>query len=138
MMNQKIILFLSLVIIYSSTFAENKPENYTLTIDESIADNVQLNFSEDKILLPESGEFKIMSSILMSNPSGERWATITLKNLSTYQRLLDKEHIIAIFANGERRYPAQAKQKFDGKEEITMLISFGESKFPILRLIIRN
>lgn len=137
-MNKKILVFLSLFVIHFSTFAANKPENYTLTIDESIADTVHLNFSDDKVLLPEMGEFKIMSSILMSNPSGERWATITLKNLSSYQRLLDKEHIVAIFANGERRYAIHAKQKFDGKEETTLVINFGESKFPILRLIVRN
>jgi hypothetical protein len=63
---------------------------------------------------------------------------LSIKNLSTSQRLLDSEHIVAQFADGERRNPENIKRRFFGSEEVTMTINFGVSKFPILRVDMRN
>jgi len=134
----KVILAFSLLLFQLDSSAESIFQGVILTIDESIPETVNLEFSNASDLEPKAGEFKILSSILMSNRNGERWATVTIKNLSTFQRLLDKEHIIAIFADGKRKNPIQAEHKFSGNEETTMIINFGESKFPILRLSVRN
>lgn len=133
-----IILLYIFTLFQANTYAENYPHDDILTIDEPIPDAVNLEFSNVSKLLPKISEFTVLSSILMSNISGERWATVTIKNASQYQRLLDNEHIVAIFANGEKRNPIQAKHKFSGQEEITMVINFGKNKFPILRVVVRN
>ncbi|MDH5183038.1 MAG: hypothetical protein OEX12_04035 [Gammaproteobacteria bacterium] len=121
-----------------SALADDYTQNEILTIDEPISELVNLEFSNGDDLVPKLGEFKVMSAILMSNLSGERWATVTIKNTAAHQRLLDREHIMAIFANGERRQPIQAEHKFSGNEEVTLIIGFGKSKFPILRVSVRN
>lgn len=118
--------------------ADSYSQDEILTIDGSIPETVNLEFSNKNNLVPKIGEFNVLSSILMSSPSGERWATVTIKNISPHQRLLDSEHIIAIFANGERRNPIHARHKFSSKEETTMIINFGLSKFPILKVSVRN
>lgn len=133
-----IILPLTLLAFQNPSYAEDYPQNEILTIDESIPDTVNLEFSNEDDFVPKISEFKILSSILMSNLSGERWAAVTIKNLSSHQRLFNKEHIIAIFANGDKRNPIQAKHKFSGQEKTTITINFGESKFPILRVSVRN
>lgn len=134
----KIILPFMLLAYQPSAYADSYSHDEILTIDETIPEAVNLEFSDTNDLAPKIGEFKVLSSILMSNLTGERWATITIKNLSSHQRILDKEHIIAIFANGEKRNPLQAVHKFSSEEEITLILNFGESKFPILRVSVRN
>ena len=134
----KIILPFMLLVFQASSYAESYSHDEILIIDESIPETVNLEFSDKNDLAPKIGEFKVLSSILMSNLTGERWATVTIKNLSSHQRILDKEHIVAIFANGEKRNPLQAGHKFSSEEEVTLIINFGESKFPILRVSVRN
>lgn len=134
----KLIMLLALLAFHSNSNAEIYSQDEILTIDKSLPGSINLEFSNASNLEPKIGEFKVLSSILMSNTTGERWATVTMKNQSSNQRLLDREHIIAIFANGEKRNPIQAKYKFSGAEEITIIINFGKSKFPILRVSIRN
>jgi len=144
MFNEKImnlskkIMLLALLAFHSNTNADIYSQDEILTIDKSIPGSINLEFSNASDLEPKISEFKVLSSILMSNTIGERLATVTIKNQSSHQRLLDREHIIAIFANGEKRNPTQAKHKFSGTEEITIIINFGKSKFPILRVNIRN
>ena len=139
-----IILFLKfsisllLLMLITNSYAESDVKNEILTIDEPVPDTLNLEFSDGNTLEAKTGEFKIKSLVLMSNLAGERWATVTIKNVSSYQRILDKEHIIALFANGERRNPVHAEHKFSGQEETTMIITFGESKFPVLKVMVRN
>lgn len=109
-----------------------------LTIDEPVPESVSLEFSDSSELQAKLGEFRIVSTILMSNKHGERWATLTIKNTASGQRLLDREHIVALFANGERRNPEAVEQKFGSQEEISTVVSFGKSKFPIIRIMTRN
>lgn len=138
MKSSRIIILFTLLAFNSISNAESYSQGEILTIDESIPESLNLEFSNANDLEPKVGEFKVLSSILMSNLTGERWATLTIKNQSSYQRLLDREHIIAIFANGAKRNPIQAKHKFSREEETTMIINFGESKFPILRIEVKN
>ena len=120
--SSKIILLLVFLTFQASSYAESYSQDEILVVDESISESVNLEFADASDLEPKIGEFKIVSSVLMSNRSGERWATVTIKNLTPFQRLLDREHIVAIFANGEKRNPIEAEHKFSGEEEITMII----------------
>ena len=132
---------LSLVILLTlqtNSYGEGYSNNEILSIDEPTPKIINLKFPNENNIEAKISEFQLTSSILMSSRTGERWATLTIKNNSSHQRLLDKEHIVAIFANGETRNPTQAKLQFTGNEEITIIINFGESKFPILRVGVRN
>ena len=135
----KYILSLAILLaLQTNSYGEGYSSNETLTIDEQTPKIINLKFPNKNNIEPKISEFQLISSILMSSRTGERWATLTIKNNSSHQRLLDKEHIVAIFANGETRNPVQVKHQFTGNEEITIIINFGESKFPILRVSVRN
>ncbi|MET0029830.1 MAG: hypothetical protein ABW101_19525 [Candidatus Thiodiazotropha sp.] len=114
------------------------PEQQVLTFDQPIPGSLDLRFSEGDDLAPKRGDFRIESCLLMSNPSGERWAVVTLRNLSTSQRLLDEEHLVALFADGSRRNPINTGYTFRGSEQNTLTMSFGESPYPIVRVEVRN
>jgi hypothetical protein len=114
------------------------PEQEVLTFDQPIPEALDLRFSDADELLPKRGDFRIESYLLMSNPSGARWAVVTLHNQSSSQRLLDEEHLVALFADGTRRNPINTGYTFRGGERNTLTISFGESPYPILRVEVRN
>ena len=133
--------FILLVFLFSisSVMAKDLPVTFdALTLDEPIANGIDLEFVDDDEIEPKVSDFKIVSSLQMSNRVGERWVTITLENTSSQQRLLDKEHIVAVFANGKRRNPVGLEHKFSGKEKVTKIINFGISKFPVLKVYVRN
>ncbi|MEJ2619180.1 MAG: hypothetical protein P8163_02715 [Candidatus Thiodiazotropha sp.] len=133
-----IVISIVLLLLSLSAYAGDIPENEVLTIDDPIPGSLYLEFSDADDLQPKIGDFKILSSLFMSNQLGERWATLTIQNQSSSQRLLDRQYIVALFANGEKRHPLHIEHTFYGKEQITMTISFGKSKYPILRTEVRN
>ncbi|MET0081321.1 MAG: hypothetical protein ABW119_22945 [Candidatus Thiodiazotropha lotti] len=133
-----VIFSLILLMLSLGAQAEEIPENEVLTLDDPIPGSLHLDFTDADDLLPKIGDFKIISSLFMSNQLGERWATLTILNQSSSQRLLDQKYIVALFADGEKRHPIDIEHTFFGKEQITLTISFGKSKFPILRTEVRN
>jgi hypothetical protein len=70
----------------------------------------------------------------MSNDLGERWAVITLTNTSSGSRILEHEHLMALFADGKRKSSLAFKVSFEGQETQSVTVSFGENKFPILSI----
>ncbi|MCG7988780.1 MAG: hypothetical protein JAZ20_04305 [Candidatus Thiodiazotropha weberae] len=133
-----VIFSLFLLILSLGIHAEEIPENEVLTLDDPIPGSLYLEFTDADDLLPKIGDFKIISSLFMSNQLGERWATLTILNQSSSQRLLDRQYIVALFADGEKRHPINIEHTFYGKEQITLTINFGKSKFPVLRTEVRN
>ncbi|MBV2092912.1 MAG: hypothetical protein KUF72_18685 [Candidatus Thiodiazotropha sp. (ex Ctena orbiculata)] len=132
------IFSLLLLMLSLAVQSEEIPENEVLTFDDPIPGSLYLEFADADDLLPKIGDFKIISSLFMSNQLGERWATLTILNQSSSQRLLDRHYIVALFADGEKRNPIDIEHTFYGKEQITLTINFGKSKFPILRTEVRN
>ena len=109
-----------------------------LLVDRSIPGTDQLRFLDEEELLPEPGDFEIVSSILMSSVSGERWATVTFRNSSPHQRIFTQDHILATFANGGKARPLHLKQVFEGHQVISLTLNFNVHKFPIVGLNIRS
>ncbi|QUM83779.1 MULTISPECIES: hypothetical protein [unclassified Moritella] len=129
--------FLLPVLILISWFAQAE-DNEALTVDRAVSQNIQLAFPNDYNVDPKIGDFEIVNYILMSNDAGERWAVITLTNLSSGNREFNNEHLIALFADGSRMSPLQYKLNFRGRETQSITVSFGEHKFPILSISSRN
>ena len=125
--------FLVLVFILLS-FSIYADETETLIVDRVIANNLELAFPNDKNIKPKSSDFELINYVIMSNELGERWAVITLNNTSTGSRVLENEHLMALFANGKRTSPLEFKLSFAANETQSITVSFGHNKFPILSI----
>ncbi|PAJ76372.1 hypothetical protein CJF42_00275 [Pseudoalteromonas sp. NBT06-2] len=123
--------FLSLFILSISSFAN---EAEVLTVDRVISNTVEFAFDNDKNEKPKQSDFELRNYIIMSNELGERWALLTVKNQATGNRILERTHLLALFANGERSNPTALKLNFTANEMKTVTVSFGENKFPILSI----
>lgn len=128
-------IVLALMVFSSAIQAE---DTEVLNVDRSVANNINLSFPNDNNIKPKAGDFEIVNYVLMSNEKGERWSVITLTNLSSGNRDLEQDHLMALFADGSRKSPLQYKLNFKGKETQSITVSFGEYKFPILSIYSSN
>ncbi|GAA3921499.1 hypothetical protein [Litoribacillus peritrichatus] len=112
------------------TFAADE----ALSIDRSINPDLHISFPNDDNIEPTSSDFIIENYVLMSNETGERWAVLTLKNEAAGNRIFTQDYVLALFADGQRKKPLKHNQRFKSKEIKSILLSFGESKFPILEI----
>ncbi|ASJ95624.1 MULTISPECIES: hypothetical protein [Shewanella] len=109
-----------------------------LTVDRSVSGSFQSSFPNENNTQPDISDFKVLNSVLMSNEAGERWAVMTIENLASGQRTLNQNHLMALFANGERLTPQIFKRRFAANEILSITLAFGEHKFPILEIYPRN
>ena len=128
-----ILLFFILV-----SFTSQADDAEILSVDRSVTKNINLSFPNDNNIYPKEGDFEIVNYVLMSNEVGERWGVITLTNLSSGNRTLEHEHLIALLADGSRISPLEFELNFKGKETQSITVSFGENKFPILSIYSSN
>lgn len=131
-------LYLLLQIFLIPVHADNDRTYDILTIDKPPVSHDDLYFPDTDDVHPDDSDFKILSSILLSSTSGQRSATVTFKNLSSGQRILNHKQVLAIFANGQKRSPLSFKQKFSGNQKITLNLNFGISTYPILSVYTNN
>ena len=115
-------------------FLSSANETEVLIVDRVVPNNLELAFPNDKGVKPKSSDFKLINYVAMSNELGERWAVLTLRNSSTGGRILENGHIMALFADGNRKIPQVFKESFEGNETQSITVSFGENKFPILSI----
>jgi hypothetical protein len=127
---------LPLLILLSFTTQADDTEK--LSVDRSVSKGFNLSFPNDNNITPKESDFEIVNYVLMSNEIGERWSVITLNNLSSGNRTLDHEHLIAILADGSRINPLEFKLNFDRRETLSITVPFGEHKFPILSIYSSN
>lgn len=126
----KFLLLISILFSVSS-YAD---ETEALTVDRVIANNLELAFPNDKNIKPKASDFELINYVVMSNDLGERWAVITLSNTSSGRRILEHDHLMALFADGKRKSPPAFNVSFEGQETQSITVSFGENKFPILSI----
>ena len=127
---------LSLFILLSFTTLADDTE--VLSVDRSVSKSINLSFPNDSNIYPKEGDFEIVNYVLMSNELGERWSVITLSNLSSGNRSLEHDHLMALFADGSRISPLEFKLNFNGNETQSITVPFGEHKFPILGIYSSN
>ncbi|MBH0037912.1 hypothetical protein [Pseudoalteromonas sp. SWN166] len=127
-------------IVFPSAVAANTSNtlNNVLNVDRAIPSSIHLSFPNDNNITPKKSDFTILNYVLMSNNEGERWAVITLNNLSSGNRELNQDHILALFADGSRLTPIEFKLGFKGSETQSVTVSFAEHKFPILSVYSSN
>ena len=122
---------LMLVILSSSVLANT--EN-VINVDRAIPNSLHLAFPNDANITPKKGDFNVLNYILMSNNEGERWAVITLTNLSTGNRELNEDHLLALFADGTRLAPLAFTLSFKGNETQSVTVSFAEYKLSLIHI----
>jgi len=133
-MNTALSLTITVLALTFITFISNAAETEVLTVDRIISKNLELAFPNDKNLKAKPSHFELMNYVLMSNELGERWAVLTVTNTSSGNRMLEQGHLMALFADGERKNPLEFTLNFEGSETQSITVSFGESKFPILSI----
>lgn len=109
-------------------------QNNVINIERVVTQDLLIAFPNDKNIRAQSSDFEIKNYVMMSNDQGERWAVLTLANESTGARTLEQYHLLATFADGERRNPYEFKLNFQGRETQSVTVNFGENKFPILTI----
>lgn len=104
------------IILLVLSWATQADSINALNVDRAVPNSMHLSFANDSNITPKKGDFKIVNYVLMSNEEGERWAVITLTNLSSGNRELGEEHLLALFADGSRFMPMEFKLGFKGNE----------------------
>ena len=79
-------------------------------------------FCEEDILNIKRNDFKLIDYELMSSESGERYALVSIKNMSSGRRILKKENLVAIFSNCSSLHPEKIEQTLAGNETLTKKI----------------
>ncbi len=136
-------LFFALILIL---FAENSfatecqsgEYSDSLIVDPIVPQTLQLHFPNEENIQPDISNFEIISAVTMSNEDGERWATLAIVNSASGRRTLSSRHLMAIFADGSRHFAQNVEHTFNAREEVTLPLFFGCSKFPILKLVSRQ
>lgn len=127
-------MLLALLVCSSTSYADDT----TLSIDRAVSGGVELAFPNEQNMQPEQSDFEVKNFVLMSNDIGERWAVVTLTNQASGRRTLTHKHLMAIVADGQRVIPIEFMQSFKANETLSVTITFGASKFPLLSIYSRS
>lgn len=134
-----VFFYLSLI---STLYASATNYSDVLTVDPQKPSFNTYNFIDESIqrkaIEPDISTVTVLNQMLMSNEVGERWATLTLKNLSNGKRIITDKQIYAVFADGDKKKAQMRPIKLLGNEVGIYTISFGYHKFPILYVYTRN
>ena len=103
---------LAMVATHITTASANDQLSENLMVDQSIVNSQVIQFRNDDRIYPEKSQFEIIHALTMSNEQGERWATITLQNMAGGRRILESNHLLALFADGKRVFPRMEDEVF--------------------------
>ncbi|WP_404343549.1 hypothetical protein [Pseudoalteromonas mariniglutinosa] len=135
---QPLILLPLLVSALMSSFVQANDE--VLSVDQISLQGVQFSFANDAKITPKKSDFTVVNSVLMSSEQGRRIAVVTVRNDASGSRILQAEHIMALFADGRRVTPLALTEniKLDDGEQRSLTLSFGEYNYPILSIFSSN
>ncbi|MEN8175452.1 MAG: hypothetical protein ABFS23_06795 [Pseudomonadota bacterium] len=85
-------------------------------------------------LTAERSTFELLSYATMSNDLGERWALITVRNVSRGMRFLKNQHLVGTFADGRRVRARNLGDKVEGAALFTKTVFFGHGPFPLVQV----
>lgn len=131
----KKVALMGLFLVLSTAVSANDD---VLMVDQSIDGQVELAFPNERNIQPRPGNFQVVNYVPMSSEDGERWAIVTLKNVSSGSRIFESHYLIGLFADGDRREPLAHKQTLEGGEVVSVTLAFGRSKFPLLSVMARE
>lgn len=114
--------------------------NEVLSVDRGSLQGMEFMFENDAKITPKNSNFTLVNSVLMSSEAGTRVAVVTIRNDATGSRILQADHIMALFADGKRLSPIGLSDnlKLEDGEQRSITISFGADDFPILAIYTSN
>ena len=117
-----------------------KANDEVLSVDQVALQGMQFSFENDAKVRPKNSDFSVVNSVLMSSEQGRRVAVVTIRNDASGSRILQAEHIMALFADGRRVAPISLAEniKLEDGEQRSLTLSFGEDNFPILSIFTSN
>ena len=101
---------------------------------------MQFAFENDAHIKPKNSDFTLLNTVLMSSEQGHRVAVVTVRNDASGSRILEGAHLMALFADGQRKAPLSMSEgiKLVGGEQRSFTVSFGEADYPILSVYSSN
>ena len=130
------VIFIVSILMIQNAKADQERE--VLTPDETILGSELIDFPNDSNIFADKSDFHLLHTIIMSNAKGERWATITISNKASGRRSFHQDQLLALLADGSRRFPLSFSREFKSGETASVLVNFGPSQFPILKIMTRN
>ncbi|NTS78472.1 hypothetical protein HR060_16635 [Catenovulum sp. SM1970] len=127
-------IILSSLLLSSISYADEQ----VLSIEPRLPGNFELAYPNESATFPEISEFEVLNFAPMSNEKGERWAVITINNLASGRRTLNHKHLLGLVADGNRIHPQEISQSFLANETLSIVVNFGENKFPLLDVYSRT
>ncbi|MCZ4253724.1 hypothetical protein [Pseudoalteromonas shioyasakiensis] len=124
-----------ILLLCAAVFATSGQANTdVLSVDPVMLSGSAFSFENDAKRYPKQSKFSIVHSVLMSSESGRRLAVVTIENKASGSRILQADHIMALFADGRRVHPQSFDEgiKLDDDEKRSLTLSFGENEYPIL------
>ncbi|MBB1291604.1 hypothetical protein [Pseudoalteromonas sp. SR41-4] len=117
-----------------------KANDEVLSVDQVALQGMQFSFENDAKITPKKSDFTVVNSVFMSSEQGRRVAVVTIRNDASGSRILQAEHIMALFADGRRVAPISLAEnvKLEDGEQRSLTLSFGEDNFPILSIFTSN
>lgn len=129
-------LLLAGLILSTPLYANNE----VLSVDRGSLQGMEFMFENDAKITPENSDFTLVNAVMMSSEGGTRVAVVTIRNDASGSRILQAEHIMALFADGSRLSPVSTidNLKLEDGEQRSLTISFGSNDFPILAVYTSN
>jgi len=97
-----------------------------------------IRFEIEEDLYPTRSSFEILDFAFLSNEAGERWALAIVYNNVREPRTFTENQLIGFFASGEHRGPLKLATRIEGGKSETIMIPFGKSKMPLVKLMTRG
>jgi len=133
------ILFLSTFILaVASRGHEESEPSEALFFDKPVAKEMAIRFEIEEDLYPTRSSFEILDFAFLSNEAGERWTLAIVYNNVREPRTFTENQLIGFFASGEHRGPLKLATRIEGGKSETIMIPFGKSKMPLVKLMTRG
>ena len=136
----RLLVWSILIILHTTAMANDErcASGNGLVFDDHLPDSDQFVFEDQLPGYPKVSDFKIIRFQPMSNPCGDRWALVTLKNISPGTSSIENDHLIALLADGQKRKAKNLDQRVAGNEQISLSVYFGRSTFPIIKVMTKG
>lgn len=117
---------------------ETSELNKALFFDKQVAKEMPIQFEIEEDVFPTRSSFEIVDFAFLSNEAGERWALVVAKNTAREPRTFTENQLIGFFASGAHRRPLKLAARIEGGKQETIMIPFGESSMPLVKLMTRG
>lgn len=115
--------------------ASDKAVDNAISFDAMPYRNAKIHCDVPRDVHVLKSDFELVDYFTMSSRKGERFALVTIKNTSTGWRVLQHQHLVAVFADCSFVFPEKIDQRFDGSETLSVKLNLGVHRFPLIKVL---